>query len=181
MKNIWPKEWGITELKNVASVATGCYYQQHDYADEHLYEVTTIDKITDTVIALNAPKYMRITEREIAKFRLKKGDIILSHRNSAGQIGKSVVFELSKMIIHTDKFIRIRVTEDYDSGFLNYVLKRSKDAGLFAEMARQNSHTLHITCAQLRTLAIPSLPISMQHEIMANVLAYADESQATYI
>lgn len=180
MKNIWPKHWEVTELEKVASAVSGCSYQVSDYPYECLNEITIVEKITDVSLTLSTPKYMRITERELVKYRLRKGDIIFSHRNSIGQIGKSFLFDLNEKVIHTDRFFRIRTNEDYDSRFLDYVFTRSKDAGLFSQMAHQNGHTHHITLSQLRNLTVPALPLLEQKEFIERLSTYSEEAWPYY-
>ena len=169
MNNIWPKDWEVIELENVASAVSGCSYQLFDRPSEQMNEVITIAKFTAHSITLHDPKYMRISERELVKYRLRKGDIIFSHRNSVSQIGKSILFDRNETVLHTDKFIRIRPAEGYDSRFLEYVFSRSKDAGLFNEMTKQHANVRNVTLVQLKTLKVPFIALHRQKQFMEDL------------
>ncbi len=178
MKNIWPKEWQFTELQNIATATSGCAYPVVEYPTDDLNAVHTIDKITDTEYTLSDTKYMRISDRELMKFRLRAGDLIFCHRNSPRQIGKSVMFQSEESVIHTSKFLRIRVTEQYDSKFLEYVFCRYRDAGQFNRMANQNQNLRSITLHQLNELPVPDLSIEQQRHILENI--YADDESIAF-
>lgn len=181
MKNIWRKDWAVTELEHIASAVCGCTYHTSEYPDESLNEVFIVEKFSDICLVLSEPKFMRITEREVVKYRLKKGDIIFSHRNSIGQVGKCFLYDLNDKVIHTDRFFRIRANEDYDSQFLQFVLNRSRDAGIFGQMSRQNGRTHHISLSQLRNLCVPSISLSEQKRLMEDLLTFSGDSFIYYV
>jgi hypothetical protein len=177
MKNIWPKSWQLIKLQEVASAVSGCAYPIQEYPNDDLYEVITINKITDTSYSLSEARYMKISERELIKFKLRPGDILFCHKNSARQIGKSIVFLSDEIVIHTSRFlrIRVRVSDRYDSRFLEYVLSRYKDAGIITQMANQNDNLLSVTLLQLNNLLIPDLSVAEQKEVLSRIYIDSDD------
>lgn len=159
----------MIKLQEVASAVSGCAYPVQEYPNDDFQEVTTIDKITDTSYSLSEPRYMKISERELMKFKMRPGDIIFCHKNSSKQIGKSILFLSDEIVIHTSRFLRIRVTERYESRFLEYVLSQYKDAGIIAQMANQNDNLRSITLLQLNNLPVPDLSVAEQKEILGRI------------
>ena len=167
MNNQWPADWKLTELENVALISTGCSYRIFDYPSDDLNEVHVVDKIAETSIELSELKYMKITEREIFKYKLKKDDIIFCHRNSPKQLGKTIRFNSGEMVIHTSNFLKIRTLDLYDSRFMEFVLNKYRASGVLSQIASQHTNLHSLELSRLKKLKVPNIGIDKQRQALA--------------
>ncbi|MGI5925156.1 MAG: restriction endonuclease subunit S [Lentisphaeria bacterium] len=57
------------------------------------YPVTRIETISAGVIAPERVRYVELSETDVAKWRLERGDILFSHINSESHIGKTAIYQ----------------------------------------------------------------------------------------
>jgi len=160
----WPADWKLTELENVALISTGCSYRILDFPNDDLNEVIVIDKIDEHYMELSDCKYMKITEREIVKYKLRKDDIVFCHRNSPKHLGKMIRFNSVEKVIHTSKFLRIRTLDFYDSQFMELVLSMYRDSGILSHMASQYTNLQSLALARLKKLKVPMITLDKQKQ-----------------
>ncbi|SEI41802.1 hypothetical protein SAMN04487995_0554 [Dyadobacter koreensis] len=160
MNSFWPAEWELTPLENIAHVSTGCPYRTFDYPEDYLNEVLLIDHINEGSIEISEPKFMKISEREIVKYKLKKDDLVFAHRTSPKQLGKIARFQSAKTVIHTANFVRISPMDLRDSPLIEQVLKIYKLRGLFSELSKAYPNVNSLSLAQIKQIEIPRINLS---------------------
>jgi restriction endonuclease S subunit len=165
MQNTWTRFWPDIPLGNIASLSTACLYQLHDWPNDTFEPITIIQKIMGGKIVLSDIKYVRISERDMVKFELKKGDVVFNNRTSASHIGISALFDLDDQVLHT-KYLRIRPCPELDSRFLQVVLQNYKTAGKLRNITKVSSGLSMITLSDLNRLRIPCPPLQIQREIL---------------
>jgi len=156
MHHSWPSEWELTTLENMAQVSTGCPYRIFDYEQNGLNEVQVISRIGDAGMELSEPKFMKISEREMVKYKLKEHDLIFAHRTSPRQLGKILRFYLkATMVIHTANFIRIRANSHQDSVLIESALMLYRSHGYFTKLASAHPNLQSLSIAQVKAIKIP--------------------------
>jgi hypothetical protein len=165
MLDTWTRLWPETPLISIADISTACLYQLHDWPNDHLQPVLTIQKMTDRGILLSDTKYVQISERELLKFRLKKGDILFNHKTSLNHIGKSLIFNLDETVLHT-KYLRIRPSAEIDSQFLQFILRMYKAEGRLRNITSGRAALSSVTRATLGNLTVPLPPLDIQRKIL---------------
>ena len=109
---------------------------------------------------------MRITEREIIKYKLRTGDILFSHRNTEKGLGATAMFDSGKTVIHTAKYLRIRPLEIYDSRFLMLLLEIYRQSGHLVQLAGKYTGMMAINVTALKQMKVPLISIGHQTEIL---------------
>ncbi|TDE17171.1 hypothetical protein [Dyadobacter psychrotolerans] len=163
------KDFTMTELENVATIVTGCAYQVSDYASDEMSSVTVIEHFAGKELVFGEDKFMRITEREIMKYKFRTGDIVFSHRNSEKGLGKTVLFDSAKTVIHTSRYLRIRPADDYDSTFLALLLDVYRQTGYLHRLAKGNANLLAINVSSLKDLKVPLIADEQQQAVLTKM------------
>ncbi|MEK4272540.1 restriction endonuclease subunit S [Paenibacillus sp. FSL R7-0026] len=130
----------------------------------------------DGKLDLTDLKFIDISEQEIEKYIVRKGDILFNRTNSKELVGKTCMFNLDKPMIIAGYIIRVRVNDkllpEYLSTFLN--LKYSKNS-LF-EMCKSAIGQANINAQELQDIEIIIPPVCLQYEFL-DLLHRTDKSK----
>lgn len=114
---------------------------------------------------LNAVKGIEATEAEIERYRLQKGDLLMTEGGDPDKLGRGTVWQGEiRECIHQNHIFRVRLSEsspilvDYLSSFLGSLEARS----YFLRSAKQTTGIASINMTQLRSLPIPLPPLNEQ-------------------
>lgn len=143
--------WQIIPLRRLAKGFTnGTTAEQVDESD---YMVTRIETISEGKI--NYTKVGFIDKKDAREnYKLKKGDIILSHINSLEIVGNHALYDGVKEVYHGMNLIRIIPNSSVNPKFISYQLKALRAQGYFASIAKPA-----INQASIPTISLKSIPI----------------------
>jgi restriction endonuclease S subunit len=101
-------------------------------------------------------KYVELTEKELANWKLETGDIVFNRTNSKELVGKCEVFRESGTWVFASYLMRLRVNEDaaipeFVSAFLNGPTGRAQ----IDRESRQIIGMSNINAEEIRTLRVP--------------------------
>ncbi len=138
-------KWGRKKLDEVMlDITNGTTQNQID--SPTAYPVTRIATISDGVIDPTRVKYLKeMNKKNLIKYRLKKGDILFSHINSIGHIGKTAYYDgTPKTLIHGMNLLKLRPNSDvilpkYLFAVINYELFRNRVKSLAKKAINQAS------------------------------------------
>lgn len=167
------KESELINFEHVADISTGCSYQILDYPEEELNAVKVIDRFVGNELIFSQDKYMRITEREIIKYKFRTNDIVFSHRNAKLGLGQTALFDSEKTVIHTARYLRIRPREIYDSAFLFLLLEIYRHTGKLVQLAGTYTNLMAINVSSLNKMQVPLLDEDQQRTILAEAGYFA--------
>ena len=167
------KESELINFEHVADISTGCSYQLMDYPEEDLNTVKIIDRFVGNELIFSQDKYMRITEREIIKYKFRTSDIVFSHRNAKQGLGQTALFDSEKTVIHTARHLRIRPRAVYNSAFLLLLLEIYQHTGKLAQLAGKYSNLMAINVSSLKKMQVPLLDEDQQRTILAESGCFA--------
>ena len=112
-------------------------------------------------------KYVEITDDEIKRWRLERGDIVFNRTNSKELVGKCEVFDQSGVWVFASYLIRLRVEPEkakpeFVSAFLNTRAGRIQ----IDRQSRQIIGMSNINAEEIRTIRIPLPEPSKQRELV---------------
>lgn len=163
---MWPDSWKEISLEDVIlRMTNGSNAAQFDTPFTGTFPITRIETIANETIDLNRVKFVKIDDLGVAKFQLKKGDILFSHINSDKHLGKTALFDADDILIHGINLLLIRVVNYYDSEFLNYLFKLFRAEGKFIEIAQKAVNQSSINQKKLKQFKIPLPPHQEQIDI----------------
>ncbi|QNL48952.1 restriction endonuclease subunit S [Olivibacter sp. SDN3] len=130
-------------------------------------------------------KYSVLDEKEYNTLRLRENDILIIRSNgSVSLVGQSAIISSKhENYSYAGYLIRIRLNENYDAGYLNYIFKSNFIRSQMIDTSRSTSGVNNINSKEIQELDIPDLEVSEQQEIVRRVeslFAKADTIEARY-
>lgn len=168
VKNLWqatlkeelkPKEgWNLYTLKDI--IADISYGTSVPSCENGEYVYLRMNNITnDGRLDLKGSKTITLTEKELEKCIVRKGDILFNRTNSMELVGKSCVFDQDDSMVIAGYIIRIRLQKEYDPQFVSYSMNYMRSLGLFRNLIVGAVHQANISAKAIQTIrfSIPSL------------------------
>lgn len=116
------------------------------------------------------PRQIRLTSREVDKYRLTEGDVVIIRVNgSANLVGRSFCFNASDVWAFCDHFIRIRLKSSMDPEFTAHFLNSPPIRGIIEHKFVSTSGQKTISQKTLEELPAPLIPLDEQHEIVRRI------------
>jgi type I restriction enzyme S subunit len=115
-----PIDWNTVKLGQLLS---GCQYGlSQSLAESGRYPVFRMNNIQEGRLIASPLVYVDLPDCEFARYRLKKGDVLLNRTNSLDLVGKVGLFDLEGDFVFASYLIRLVVNSPNDSRFVNYFL-----------------------------------------------------------
>ena len=117
-----PRRW---KRGRIGDLLEGTQYGTSTKAGEQgAYPILRMGNVTiDGKMDLRDLKYINLSEREVDKFTVRRGDILFNRTNSAELVGKAGVFDQDKPFAFAGYLVRARtragVSPEYVAGYLN--------------------------------------------------------------
>lgn len=136
------------------------------------YPLTRIETISHSVVDFNKVGFCQdIIESDVEKFKLFKGDILLSHINSDVHLGKTAIYESDELLIHGVNLLLLRPSKLINSNYLNIFINQQRFSGYFLSIAQHAIGQASINQAKLRVVVTALPPFAEQSRIVARVEA----------
>jgi len=106
-------------------------------------------------------KYVDLPSKEVAKYLLEKGDILINRTNSAELVGKAGLFDLDSRYIFASYLIRLRVKSDIvDPAYINYCINSSDGQAYLKSQGKDAIGQTNVNTRQIRQmpLSLPTIP-----------------------
>ncbi|QII98853.1 restriction endonuclease subunit S [Stutzerimonas balearica] len=166
----WPsvKLEAVSEfIRNGASIK-----QSNDAAG---LPITRIETIADRTVNLDKCGYADVSEVEYLNYRLRNGDILISHINSEKHLAKCAIFESDRGdIVHGMNLLCLRPScEVVFSKYLFHYLSSSVFLRLIPAITKKSVNQASFTVTAFKDLEIPLPPLPEQKRIAA-ILDKAD-------
>ena len=138
------------------------------------YPILRMGNITiDGKMDFDDLKYIDLTENEVEKFTVKKGDILFNRTNSAELVGKTGVFDRDEPFAYAGYLVRARtkdgVSPEYISGYLNSAHGKATLRG----MAKSIIGMANINAKELQSIPIliPDGPSQRKYAELLSVIS----------
>lgn len=170
MSNVIPESWQQVNLEDlIIRMSNGANVDQ-------LTEITNlpisrIETIWNGNIDPTRVKYIGQQDQEfIEKYSLNKNDILFSHINSDGHIGKTAIYKgIPEQLIHGINLLLIRVHDSIDADFINYQFKHLKNQGAFIAVAQRAVNQSSINQQKLKNFVFNIPPFKEQKRIVQKI------------
>jgi len=157
------KGWDIVTIGDIVTDVR--YGTSKPAVDGGKYSYLRMNNLTaDGHLDLNDMKYIDISEDEIEKYMVRKGDILFNRTNSIDLVGKTVVFDLSEDMVIAGYIIRVRFNERLlPEVFAQYMnLEALKD--ILRSMAKGAVNQANINAQELQSIKVyvPDMKLQKQ-------------------
>jgi len=140
---------------------------------------------------LTTLKYVALSPKDVARFRLEEGDLLFNRTNSKELVGKTGLWDSPALAIAASYFIRIRVREDIVRPFFLWAFMNTPFMKrVLFDTARGAIGQANINAQELRGfhVAVPDMPTQEAFEarsrdmlaICAQQKVAADKSESTF-
>ena len=160
-----PMRWDRQRLENISEVQGGLQVSKKRAIHPLERPYLRVANVLRDQLVLNEIKRIRITDRELARVRLRRGDLLVveGHGNAA-EIGRAAVWDGSVGdCVHQNHLIRVR--PDYsllNSEFTCAYLNSSSGREHLLRSGKTTSGLNTITTSDVRTCAIFVPPLALQ-------------------
>ena len=148
-----PKGW---EVVTIGDIATEVRYGTSKPAVEGgKYPYLRMNNITsDGHLDLNDLKYIDITEDEIEKCVVRKGDVLFNRTNSIELVGKTAVFDLLDDMVIAGYIIRVRLNERILPEVFSQYMNLEALKNILRSMAKGAVNQANINAQELQSIKV---------------------------
>jgi type I restriction enzyme S subunit len=143
-----------------------------------ILRISAVTSRRDATVEETDFKYLQVSEREAAKYRLDPGDLLACRFNgNLHYVGRFALYRgyLRKPTLYPDKLIRFRVdTEKILPEFARFSLNSPKGRAVVESLCATTAGNIGISAGNLKTAPVPVPPLPEQYRIVA----YLDSLQA---
>ena len=156
------KGWITSTLGDVLAVlrnGVNCKQDKSGKGDR----ISRIESISDASFDLEKVGYSELTERDKERYRLRPGDILFSHINSAVHVGKTAVFDSTEPVYHGVNLLLMRPKEVLTSAYLERALKFLFQNGYWCGVCKQSVNQASVNQQDISRVEI-SYPKSLSEQ-----------------
>jgi type I restriction enzyme S subunit len=165
----------IKNLGNICDVVSGVTKgRKFDQERTVWVPYMRVANVQDGFINVNDLKEIEVLPTDVNKFRLLKGDILLTEGGDPDKLGRGAVWTYDiKDCIHQNHIFRVRANnvKEIEPLFLSALIGSSYGKKYFLRAAKQTTGIATINSTQLKNFPVAVPPISLQRKyIKAHVL-----------
>ena len=158
-----PMRWEKTELGNLCKEVR--YGTSKPASENGKYTYLRMNNITyEGELDLTNIKSIDISDDELPKCSVKKGDILFNRTNSIELCGKTCLYKLDETMVIAGYIIRVRVNEKLNPQYVSTFFNTKSIKKLLKEMAKGAVNQANINAQEMQSIQIPVPPISLQNE-----------------
>lgn len=127
-----------------------------------------VANVQDGFLDLSEIKEIGATERDIEKYRLKAGDILMTEGGDFDKLGRGAMWsgEIAECI-HQNHIFRVRLSNAYEPRFFECYLRTPMVKTYFLGCAKKTTNLASINMSQLKALPTPKEPLGRQKQFVA--------------
>ncbi|ATR81718.1 restriction endonuclease [Pseudomonas sp. HLS-6] len=139
-----------------------------------------VANVQDGFLDLSEIKEIEATERDIKKYRLKAGDILMTEGGDFDKLGRGAMWsgEIAECI-HQNHIFRVRLSDGYEPRFFECYLRTPMVKTYFLGCAKKTTNLASINMSQLKALPTPKEPLGRQKQFVAALHKIEAQRQIT--
>lgn len=177
------KEWKIEKLIRYTDIVSGVT-KGKKYKEETLVEVPymRVANVQDGFLDLKDIKTIMVSPNEIEKYKLKRGDVLLTEGGDPDKLGRGFIWEGQiEECIHQNHIFRVRVLNlgEINPYYLSALVGSLYGKSYFLKAAKQTTGIASINSTQLKNFPLIIAPIDLQNNY-AEIAAKTEYLKALY-
>ena len=168
-----PEEWEVVRLGEVLDLLRNGITKQQNKLKIGI-PISRIETISTGKINTQKVGYVeKLSDDEIEKYKVQKGDILLSHINSEPYLGNSAIYENEpKILIHGMNLLLLRVNKNVlSSEYLNFLFNYYREKNFFIKIASRSVNQSSINQAKMKLWATFTAYMRMQRAMLLGLMA----------
>ena len=172
-----PEGWKCVPLGEIADVRTGVAKNKKELADPVELPYLRVANVQDGRLDLNEIKTIEIERRQVERYSLAEGDVLMTEGGDFDKLGRGDVWrgQISQCL-HQNRIFAVRVDSDVLSPyFLSSLSGSSYGKDYFLSCAKRSTNLASINSSQLKKFPVilPSLP---EQKRIAEIVAVWDKA-----
>jgi len=177
------KKWTIDKLAIHTEVVSGVT-KGKKYETEELVEVPymRVANVQDGHFVLDEIKTISVTQKEIDRYQLQAGDLLLTEGGDPDKLGRGSVWESQiENCIHQNHIFRVRINErsELNPYYLSSLIGSRYGKSYFLKSAKQTTGIASINSTQLKNFPIVIPPTDLQNQF-AVIVEKAESIKSLY-
>ena len=158
-----PKGWKVVTIGDVVTEVR--YGTSKPAVEGGKYPYLRMNNLTvEGHLDLNDLKYINISDDEIEKCVVRKGDVLFNRTNSIELVGKTAVFDLSEDMVIAGYIIRVRLNERLLPEILSQYMNLEALKDILRSMAKGAVNQANINAQELQSIKVyvPGMELQKQ-------------------
>lgn len=166
-----PDRWRWANVDECGDVQLGQQRHPKFKTGANIRPYLRVANVLDGWIDFSDVLEMNFPERDLAKFELMDGDILLNEGQSTELVGRSAIYrgEVAGCCVQKT-LIRFRCGPLLRPGFAQAFFQHSLYTGQFSRMVVQTTSMAHLTAVRFKSMKMPIAPLHEQ-DVVADVVA----------
>ena len=172
-----PADWDVVRLgdKIDDGPTNGIYKPESDYGSG-IWLIRINDFVPGALVKTDGFQRIQASQEEVARYAVRKGDILINRVNSLSHIGKSVLIpHLSEPTLFESNMMKLRLCGDVNSEFAANVLLSKGSHQHFISRAKKAVQQTSINQQDVSEMPFP-FPPSEEQQAIAAMLNGVDEA-----
>lgn len=177
------KNWPVVPLREVADIAAGITLGRKTKETELIsVPYLRVANVQDGRLNLADVKMVEATTREIEKWRLQDGDLLLTEGGDLDKLGRGACWrEQLPLCIHQNHIFRVRLPKDrYDPDFVSLQVGSGYGKAYFLAHAKKTTGIASINQQVLGSFPLLSPPLEEQQRIAKELKARLTHVEEAY-
>lgn len=170
-----PMGW---EIATIGEIATDVKYGTSAKAsDTGKYKYLRMNNLTyDGGLDLSDLKYIDMSDDELEKYVVRKGDILFNRTNSTELVGKTALFDFGEDMVIAGYIIRVRLQEKISPVFFTRFMNLEQMKTQLRTMAKGAVNQANINAQEMKSIKVYLPPLALQNEF-ATFVEQTDKSK----
>ncbi len=166
-----PEGWAWTNVAQLGEVSGGLTKNAKRAAHELKLPYLRVANVQANELRLSEIEYTGVTESEIPRTLLRKGDLLVVEGNgSPDQIGRVAIWDGSiSPCLHQNHLIKVRLHYVNQGSYVLHWLLSKEGRDYIRQVASSTSGLYTLSISKIEALPVPLPPLAEQAEIVAEV------------
>ena len=157
----WQDRWPMTTIGELAESVM--YGSSSKAGSAGAWPMLRMGNVTDSGrLDLTNLKYIDLTDSEVAKYTVRRGDLLFNRTNSAEKVGKTCVVDTDASLAIAGYLIRVRLKEGNRPEFVSAYLNSGHGKAILRGMAKAIVNQANINATEMKSIAIAQPPQERQ-------------------
>ena len=179
-----PKSWKILPLEDVSAIRSGVTLGRKISGKKISVPYLRVANVQDGYLDLQVIKNVEVLPDEIEKWKLQKGDVVLTEGGDWDKLGRGTVWnDEIPNCIHQNHIFRVRTSKILNPNFLIIQISSLYGKKYFQQASKQSVNLASINSTQLKAFSVFIPPIEEQNEIVkitTDLMNYLEEIKKNY-
>jgi type I restriction enzyme S subunit len=176
------KKWKLEPLSANTEIVSGVTKgKKYGYSILRAVPYMRVANVQDGHLNLSEIKTIEVTEFEIRRYKLNKGDLLLTEGGDPDKLGRGAVWndEINECI-HQNHIFRVRVKDtSINPVFLSALMASKYGKSYFLKAAKQTTGIASINSTQLKAFPLIKPPVALQDQF-ASIVTKVESLKSKY-